>query len=110
MIDAGHGRILLMAGAAAASACSTEADRANPDEILCAAEALFRARQAGVSAADSDRLRLDARRFRDMMPKLQIEEAATRIDTLADARGARPLVAQRRCDSLLDGIAKKARS
>ena len=108
MIDGGRYRILLMT--ALASACSTEADRANPDEILCAAEALFRARQAGVSAADSDRLRLQARRFRDMMPKLQIEEAATRIDTLADARGARPLVAQRRCDSLLEAIAKKARS
>ncbi|QAY75225.1 hypothetical protein [Sphingosinicella sp. BN140058] len=110
MVDAGHGRILLMSGAALASACSSQADRANPDQVLCAAEALFKARQAGVSAADSDRLRLQAAHFRDMLPKSQIEEASARIDFLADARGARALVAPRRCESLLAAISKKARN
>ena len=81
-------------------ACTKQAQRANLDEVLCAAESLYMARQPGLVPAESDRLRQRVSRFRDMLPRVQREEATTRIEMLADSRGESPLASGRRCDAL----------
>ena len=83
------------------AACSGQAERENPDQVLCAAEALHQARQPGTTAAESDRLRARASRFREMLPAAGRDEGTTRIEALADGRGRTPLVSPATCDALL---------
>ena len=94
---------LLLAGG-----CSQQqVERANSQEVLCAAEALHMSRQPGLSREDSDRLRAMVARFRTMVRPMQREEASARIETLADGRGAQPLAIPSECDRLLARAAKE---
>ena len=91
----GIAAVLLLAG------CSKQTERSDSTEVLCAAEALYEARQPGTSQQASDRLREQAARFRERLPAAQLDKASTRIEALADQRAAEPLAPASQCSQLL---------
>lgn len=87
--------------ALSAVACSPADENEPPTEILCAAESLYMARDAGRSRAEEDRLRARSDLFTGKLPISERHRLWTKVDQLADRRGTQPLVAASACDALL---------
>src|SRR5688500_9633636 len=86
--------VLILAG------CSKPGPKIPPPEILCAAEALHLAREAG-SLGNEDVLRAKSDLFRRKLPPVELERYRRQVDQLADRRGAEPIVPAATCEALL---------
>ena len=93
----------LLPGALLLSACSGSGPKADepPAAVLCAAEALYLARQPERSLGDEDYLRARATLFTDKLTKAEQERFRRKFDQLADGRAAQPLAPAAKCDALL---------
>ena len=103
-------RAWLLPGALLLAACSGSARKADepPVAVLCAAEALYLARQPDRSLGDEDNLRVRARVFTDKLTRAEQERFRRKVDQLADGRAAQPLVPASTCDALLTSEDRRA--
>ena len=99
--DMKRGRSGIVAILLLSAGCSQQVERRDSTEVLCAAEALYEARQPGASQQASDRLRERAASFRERLPASQLDQASTRIEALADQRTTEPLAPASQCSELL---------
>ena len=96
-------RAWLLPGALLLSACSGSGPKADepPMAVLCAAEALYLARQTQRGLGEEDYLRVRARVFTDKLTKAEQERFRRKVDQLADGRADQPLVPATTCEALL---------